>query len=576
MTKNTGGGDVVEITGRTGGTVTFSGAISASGGAGGIDIDANTGGTINFTGQTTLSTGAINAVDITGNAGATINFNAGGNGLDITTTTGVGFNATGPGPLATTGGTVNVQGSGNTISSTSGTALNVVHTTIGASNLTFQSISSNGAASGIILNNTGSSGGLHVTGDGGAGSGGTIANKTGTDGSNTQGVGIYLNNTADVQLNHMLLNRFGNFAIKASDLNGLGGVATNNAFSLQNSVINGNNGNNSGLDEGAIFISNSSGVHTINASQISGGLDDDLRILYDSATADTATFNITGNTFSALQSTATANGPHQPVHDDSGIGRVERHLQHRQREQPGAGQHLRQQLPPESEPAAGDAYFGDGILATFEAPFQHTVNIDNNTFTKLFQAMDMATNFSADVNYRIANGFYSFEGLATGSYIVQINEANFNSGAALDGLISVIATSADPDDNVDNDDNGVRVTGQGVVSAAIDLDYDLSRPPAPATTPTTRSIFGFLKQRAAGAHQSRRRYCDLHRGRRVCAARRFKRARTRRHRHRHEQHRFQRWQPDRLHLRQRGGGRGRARHLYGGRKCHAIGRNQYR
>ena len=49
-------------------------------------------------------------------------------------------------------------------------------------------------------------------------------------------------------------------------------------------------------------------MHTINASQISGGLDDDLRILYDSATADTATFNITGNTFSALQSTATANG----------------------------------------------------------------------------------------------------------------------------------------------------------------------------------------------------------------------------------------------------------------------------
>ena len=233
---------------------TFNGDINASGTASGININANTGGTINFNNQINLSTGANTAVDLTNNAGATINFNSTGNGLDIATTSGVGFNATGPGPLATSGGTVTVTGSGNTINSTSGTALNIVNNTIGANDVTFQSISSNGGtATGIILDTTGSAGGLHVTGTGGAGSGGTIANKTGTDGSNTQGVGIYLNNTADVQLNHMLLNGFGNFAIKASDLNGLGGVATNNAFSLQNSVINGNNGNNSGLDEGAIF-----------------------------------------------------------------------------------------------------------------------------------------------------------------------------------------------------------------------------------------------------------------------------------------------------------------------------------
>ena len=59
-------------------------------------------------------------------------------------------------------------------------------------------------------------------------------------------------------------------------------------------------------------------------------------------------------------------------------------------------------------PPPATQYFGDGILATFEAPFQHTVNIDNNTFTKLFQAMDMATNFSADVNYRIYNNTITF------------------------------------------------------------------------------------------------------------------------------------------------------------------------
>ena len=37
-------------------------------------------------------------MNLTSNTGATINFNAAGNGLDITTTTGIGFNATGPGP----------------------------------------------------------------------------------------------------------------------------------------------------------------------------------------------------------------------------------------------------------------------------------------------------------------------------------------------------------------------------------------------------------------------------------------------------------------------------------------------
>src|SRR5258708_4052416 len=81
-----------------------------------------------------------------------------GGSLGLTTTSGSGFSATG-------GGTVSVTGANNTISSTTGTALNVVSTTIGGSGLTFKSINSNGAASGIILSTTGA-GSLTVTGDG--------------------------------------------------------------------------------------------------------------------------------------------------------------------------------------------------------------------------------------------------------------------------------------------------------------------------------------------------------------------------------------------------------------------------
>jgi hypothetical protein len=118
--------------------------------------------------------------------GATINFTG---GLDIDTATSTGFNAT-------NGGTVNVTGASNSINSVSATALNVANTTIGASGLNFHDISSgnNTAAAdpvnGIVLTNTGSSGGLLVTGDGGGannGSGGTIQHATGD--------GILLTNT---------------------------------------------------------------------------------------------------------------------------------------------------------------------------------------------------------------------------------------------------------------------------------------------------------------------------------------------------------------------------------------------
>lgn len=112
----------------------------------GILLDDNAAGTITSGTSKSISSTTANAVNLTDNTGATINFANGG--LVINTTSGTGFNATG-------GGTVIVQGSNNTITSTTAPALNVTNTTIGGAGLTFRSISSNGAASGIVLNNTG-------------------------------------------------------------------------------------------------------------------------------------------------------------------------------------------------------------------------------------------------------------------------------------------------------------------------------------------------------------------------------------------------------------------------------------
>src|SRR5262245_14935010 len=76
--------------------------------------------------------------------------------------------------------TSNSSTSPNVLSSTGGTALSVVNTTIGANCMNFKSISANGGNHGIVLTST--SGNLTVTGDGTGqanGSGGTIQNITG-------------------------------------------------------------------------------------------------------------------------------------------------------------------------------------------------------------------------------------------------------------------------------------------------------------------------------------------------------------------------------------------------------------
>ena len=59
-------GDVVEVSGRTGGTVDFNGAITSNTAGGGIDLTGNTGATIRFDGGMALSTGAAAAFNATG------------------------------------------------------------------------------------------------------------------------------------------------------------------------------------------------------------------------------------------------------------------------------------------------------------------------------------------------------------------------------------------------------------------------------------------------------------------------------------------------------------------------------
>ena len=106
----------------------------------------------------------------------------------------------------------------NTIDTSSGTGVNIADTTIGATGVTFDSISVNGAVNGILLDTTGTTGGFTVTGDDSLarnGSGGTIQSTTGD--------GIVLDSANSVTLQSVNLTNVGN----SSDAGNSQNLATN-------------------------------------------------------------------------------------------------------------------------------------------------------------------------------------------------------------------------------------------------------------------------------------------------------------------------------------------------------------
>ncbi len=281
----TAAGQLVDIESNTGGSVSLSGNLSATSSANGVKIASNSGGSFTLSGGTkTITTGASDGVALTSNTGATTTLSGGG--LAVTTTSGAGFKATG-------GGTVVVSGSGNTISSGTGTALDVENTTIGASGLTFQSISANGGSHGIVLDTTGASGGLTVTGNAfNAGSGGSITGITGADLASNNcgavataggpvGVGVFLNSTKNPSFTDMTFpGTFGNFGILGYGVNG---------FTLDHSTMTGTYGDNVNVDDDTVHFCGLTGSATISNDTISNGAETNLRVVNASGTLNRIT-----------------------------------------------------------------------------------------------------------------------------------------------------------------------------------------------------------------------------------------------------------------------------------------------
>jgi hypothetical protein len=236
ITKSSGSGTAFSVASSSA-TVAYAGTLNVTSGAG-VSLNGNSGSTA-FTGALTLNTGANAA-----------------------------FSATG-------GGTVTTSDSTSTLTSTTGTALNVTSTSIGAAGLTFRSIASNGAASGIVLNNTGATAGLTVSGTGSAGTGGTIASSTGP--------GISLTNTAMINLSYMNVQNGGDDGIRGSGVNGL---------NLTNLSIT---ANGNAVGEWGIDMTQLTGSGSMVNTTVSGSAENNVVIANTSGTL--SAFNVTGSSF---------------------------------------------------------------------------------------------------------------------------------------------------------------------------------------------------------------------------------------------------------------------------------------
>ena len=106
---------------------------------------------------------------------------------------------------------------------------------------------------------------------------------------------------------------------------------------------------------------------------------------------------------------------------------------------------------------------GEQAIAGVKLNLYEDTNLDNQ-YTPNVDRLVGSQNTDAD-------GMYLFTDLLPGKYVVQVDAANFLTSGSLAGLRSSLdsAVAADPDNDVNNDDNGTPMAGAGVVSQALML-----------------------------------------------------------------------------------------------------------
>ncbi|MBV8516271.1 MAG: tandem-95 repeat protein [Acidobacteria bacterium] len=248
----------------------------------------------------TVNTGTLNigsSVDPVGTSGLTLT-NASG---DVAIGTLNSFAATQALGVAGSGlftGTTGLQltSGGGSLAATAGVGLSVTNTTIGAANLSFTSVSAAGATNGIVLNNTGTTGGLKVLGTGSANSGGTI--------QNTTSHGVLLTNTTAPSFNNVRVQNTGGSGVKGTQVNG---------FTFTNGSI-ASSGTAGGADDSNIAFNtftsgneqNVSGVVTITGNTLTTALWNGIHIRNGNGVL--ANVIASNNTITSATTTAASKG----------------------------------------------------------------------------------------------------------------------------------------------------------------------------------------------------------------------------------------------------------------------------
>ena len=120
----------------------------------------------------------------------------------------------------------------------------------------------------------------------------------------------------------------------------------------------------------------------------------------------------------------------------------------------------------------------------------------------LFEDSNASGDFTPGVDTLIdstttnSSGLYLFDSLFPSVYVVRISQSNFASGAVLYGFLSSTGNTPtpDPDNNVNSDDNGDPLSGQGVVARAVTLTA-MSEPTSDGDTDANSNLsvdFGFV------------------------------------------------------------------------------------
>jgi hypothetical protein len=332
-----------------------------------------------------------------------------------------------------------------------------------ATSLEFRSISAGTAASGptngIVVNNTGSSGGLKVKGTGSAGSGGTV--------QRTGGVGVLLTSTQHVSLNSMSVQNAGDDGIRGQGVHNFELIGSN-------LTTNGNTTAENGLQfgEASGTVAGITGTLTLTNTNITGSAGNNLHIRNTSGTL--TAMNVTGGSFNDLNDVTGANSF---LFEMSGTATTT------------------------AATVSGATFSNNSPQRALEVQAHETGTISNFTVSgSTFNENGIHASFTQDTNANLTFSMLNNTSMLNANPLHAINvfSSSTSTGGSITGTISgnVIGNAAVANSGARG--NGIRVLIQGRTTAVLRIHGNVLRQIWDTTSGARGMDFQFLGATAVG------------------------------------------------------------------------------